>query len=70
MGSFKSVYNWLAHEVLGGSRTAAQVRYFVEEDLLGSAARSQQFVRCESSDAGSDHSDAALSTDDDEEDRP
>lgn len=40
MGSFSNVYNWLSHSVLGGSRTPAQVKYFVEKSLLGSSARS------------------------------
>jgi hypothetical protein len=42
MGSFSSVYNWLAHEILGGSRTPAQVRHYVENDVLGSVIRSQR----------------------------
>lgn len=64
MGSFSSVYNWLAHEILGGSRTPAQVRYYVEEDVLGSSARSQLLLNkdgageasCGDSDSPSDDS--------------
>jgi len=37
MGSFTNVYNWISHDVLGGSRTAAAVKHYIAAHVLSSA---------------------------------
>ena len=39
MGVHRNVYNWLSRSVLGGSRTPAQVKHYVENSVLGSTVR-------------------------------
>jgi hypothetical protein len=37
MGTYRNVFSWLSKYVLGGSRTPAQVKYFLEHSVLSSA---------------------------------
>lgn len=37
MGFQKDVYNWISRTILGGSRSSAEVKCFVERAVLGSA---------------------------------
>lgn len=39
LGDFKCVYRWIANRVLGSSRTPAQVKHFIEQDIMGSGGQ-------------------------------
>lgn len=56
---FTNVFNWLAHEVLGGSRTARQAKHFVEHTVLSSSSRFQMISTLSSTTAGGTVSDGS-----------
>jgi hypothetical protein len=52
MGTFRNVFSWLSKCILGGSRTPAQVKYFLEHSVFCSSILYNQLLTARSSSAG------------------
>lgn len=45
MGTHRNVYNWVANSLMGGSRSPAQVKHFINHDLLGNGGQYARLSR-------------------------